>query len=103
MRRPYDSAIYVRLRKQLRDGGAAGRPADRPQLAPEGQLRALRRAAERLAVHGAARAEPALLALPDLADRQTPRPLCEDRQAADPDHARPAASHAADRAPTTVP
>src|SRR5262249_11556142 len=70
IRRPHDAAIYVGLRQQLRDGGASGSAADRPQLAPEGQLRALCRAAQRLAIHGASRPEPALLALSHLAERQ---------------------------------
>jgi homogentisate 1,2-dioxygenase len=49
-----DAGLYVRVRQRLRDGGAAGGAAHRAQLAAEVRLRALRRAAQRLAVHGAA-------------------------------------------------
>ena len=48
--------LSVRLRQRLRDRGAAGRAAGRPQLAAAVRLRPLRRAAQRLALHRAARA-----------------------------------------------
>ena len=71
-RRPVRGAgprrIPLRLRQRLRDRGAARRAADRPQLAAEVRLRALCRAAHRLALHRAARHQRALLALPHPAD-----------------------------------
>src|SRR5205085_9937643 len=71
--------------------------ADRPQLPPEGQLRPLRRATQRLAVHGAARAEPALLALPHLAEREALRALRAARQAVDPRRTRSRGEQLGDR------
>ena len=56
--------LPLRLRQRVRDRGAAGRAAGRPQLAAALRLRPLRRAAFRLALHRAARRQRALLALP---------------------------------------
>ena len=53
--RASDAGLHVRLRQQLRDRGAARRAADRAQFAAALRLRALCRAAFRLALHRAAR------------------------------------------------
>src|SRR5262245_30914225 len=55
--------LYVGLRQLVRDRGAARCAAGRAQFAAKGQVRPLRRAAVRLAVHRAAVDQPALLAL----------------------------------------
>src|SRR5690348_10585480 len=55
--------LHVWLWQYVRDRSVVGRTADRAQLAAEGELRALCRAALRLAVHSAAIHERALLAL----------------------------------------
>ena len=61
------AALHVRVRQRLRDRGAGGGAAGGAELAAAAGLRALRRAALGLAVHGAARRQPALLALPHAA------------------------------------
>ena len=62
--------LHVRLRQRLRDRGAARRAADRPQLAAEVHLRALRGAALGLALHRAALDQRALLALSHPPERE---------------------------------
>ncbi len=62
------AGVSDRLRQRLRDRGAARRASGGPQLAAEVPLRALRRAAQRLALYGAADHERAELALPHPAD-----------------------------------
>ena len=59
----HHAGLYVRLRQQFRDRGAARRAAHRPQFAAALRLRALCGAVVRLAVHRAARQQRALLAL----------------------------------------
>ena len=90
------NSISDRLRQRLRDRGAARRPADRPQLAAEVRLRPLRRAAQRLALHGAASHQRALLALPHPADGRAtgagsprPTPACGARRPAPRSRCRP--------------
>ena len=62
----------VRLRRPFRQRGGAGRAAPGPQFAAAARLRPLCRAAVRHRLHRAARREPALLALPDAAQRRAP-------------------------------
>ena len=99
--------VPVGLRQRVRDRGAAGRAAGRPQLAAARALRPLRRAAERHRVHRAARRQPAQLALPHPAGGDAPavrahrrrphrRPLRRGRGDAEPAALEPDAD--ADRA-----
>ena len=73
------AGLHVRLRQQLRDRGAAGRAADRPQLAAALRLRALCRATLRFALHRAARQQRALVALSHPAVGEALRPLRQGR------------------------
>src|SRR5262249_6409360 len=56
--------LHAGFRQRLRDRSAAGGAPRGPELAAESGLRPLRRAAIRLAVHGAARQQRTLVALP---------------------------------------
>ena len=60
--------------------GAAGRSAGRTQQSAEMSVRALRRAAFRLALHSAARRQRAVVALSHPSDRQTLGPVRESQQ-----------------------
>ena len=65
--------LHARLRQRLRNREPARRAAAGPELAAALRLRALCRAAFRLALHRAARHQRALLALPHPAERQARR------------------------------
>src|SRR5262249_45310499 len=73
------SWLYVGLRQLVRERGACRRAAGRAQFAAKGQVRPLRRAAVRLAVHRAAVHQPALLALPHPTHGQALGALPQDR------------------------
>ncbi len=80
--RPSHAGLHVRLRQQFRDRGVARRAADGAQLAAALRLRALCRAALRLAVHRAARQQRAFLALSDPPVGEAFRTLCQSRRRA---------------------
>src|SRR6187397_1974142 len=89
--------LHDGVRQHVRDRGTAGRASRRPQLAAEGELRALCRAVVGLAVHRAAGLEPALVALSHPSDRAPRRPVRARRWLADP-HRAAARGRTADRA-----
>ena len=71
--------VPVRIRQRLRDRSPAGCAADRTQLAAEVRVRAVRGATLGLAVHGTARQQRAIVALPDSADAAALGHLPQDR------------------------
>src|SRR5262249_58026322 len=77
------SRLHVGLRQLVRERGAGRRARGGAQFAAKGQVRPLRRAALRLAVHRAAVDQPALLALSHPAHGQTLGALPQDRQGVD--------------------
>ena len=101
-KRPVDAGdagrLHAGLRQRLRDGGAAGRPADRAELAAARRLRALCRAALGLALHGAARRQRALLALPHPPLGEAHAAVQEDGAALLEDRAVPGRARSPDRA-----
>src|SRR5215212_10677903 len=73
------SEIHVRLRQQFRNRSPARCAPGRTELAPEGELRPLRRTTLRFAIHRAAVHQPAHLALPDTSRGAPHRTISEDR------------------------
>src|SRR5690606_28457716 len=92
------SRLHAGLRQRLRDRGAAGRTARRAELSAAHRVRALCRAALRLAIHSAARYKRALVALSYPAFRPARAPVPEGGTASLEDGTGHGGARPADRA-----